>query len=175
MASATKFATLAPTDFIPEPEKPGEILVPRSPDRISDVLRVVKANPDGVTAPDVARVLRLSRPTALRMLRELEREREVYSRTMRRMQLWYPNGRLIHPYLEIFREIRGRTYRLTIQEARAGPAVQIQERSFSVLNGERVDGAIFVDYDGLESLEEAIRELRARFESKQKVLREGRK
>lgn len=166
MPQSTRFASLTPTDFVPVPESQEEILVPKSPDRISDVLRVVKANPDGATASDIARVLGMSPPTALRLLRELEREREVYSRTLRRLQIWYPNGRLIHPYLEIFKEIRGRTYRFTIQEARSGPAVQIQERSFSVLTGEHVDGAIFVDYAGLDDLEAAIKELRERYESK---------
>jgi len=165
MSSRLKFSQLDASDLTDSPRGEDEVLVPEAADRRTAVLHLVKANPDGTTAPDIARALKTSAPTALRALRELEREREVYSRMLRRIQIWYPNGRLIHPYLELFKEIRGKTYRLTVQEGRAGPSVQIQEQSFSLLHGKHVDGAIFVDYAAVEDLLSAIKELTNRYEA----------
>jgi hypothetical protein len=70
---------------------------------------------------------------------------------------------LIHPYLELFREIRGKTYRVTVQEARTGPSVQIQERSYSLLTGDRVEGAVFVEFDSLDELIEMLNEIKGRY------------
>lgn len=131
------------------------------------IVQAVKASPDGISTADVARATGVSLPTAKRILVELEKEREVYSRshTERRILVWYPNGRIVHQFLEVQKEIRGKTYRATVQEGRAGPAIQIQERSFSLLDGERVEGAIFVDYESIDDLLALLSELRHRFES----------
>lgn len=130
------------------------------------IVRVVKAHPDGLSTSDISRAVSATHPRVTRALLQLDREREVYSTTFKggAIKVWFPNGRLVHPYLELFREIRGRTYRLTVQDARYGSAVQIQERSFSVLTGERVEGAVFVDLNGLEDLIDGLSELKARFE-----------
>jgi DNA-binding LacI/PurR family transcriptional regulator len=131
------------------------------------VLQAVKTSPDGISTVDVARVSGLSVPTAKRVLAELEKEREVYSRshTEKHILVWYPNGKIVHQYLEIQREMRGKTYRVTIQEGRSGPAVQIQERRFSLLDGERVEGAIFIDYEAVDDLCGLLAELKQRYES----------
>jgi DNA-binding IclR family transcriptional regulator len=137
------------------------------------VLQVVKAHPDGVTGADIAEAMHLSHPTAMRLLRELEREREIYSRQLRSMQVWYPNGRMVHKHLQVVRELRGKTYRASIQEGRAGPLVQIQERSYSLLHGERVEGAVFIEYGALEDFIQLLRDLGVRYdqfgEQKEKV------
>lgn len=131
------------------------------------IVQAVKASPDGISTSDIARVSGLSVPTAKRILAELEKEREVYSRshTDRRILIWYPNGKIVHQFLEVQKEIRGKTYRATVQEGRSGPAVQIQERTFSLLDGERVEGAIFVDYDSVDDLFALLNELKQRYES----------
>lgn len=128
------------------------------------VLQIVKGHPDGVTGADIAEALSFSHPTAMRLLRELEREREIYSRQMRSIQVWYPNGRMVHPHMQAMRELRGKTYRASIQEGRSGPVLQIQERSYSLLHGERVDGAVFVDYAAIEDFIQLLRDLATRYE-----------
>ena len=138
---------------------------PAAPDpRKNLALQIVKSHPDGVMGADIAEALGLSHPTAMRLLRELEREREIYSRQMRSLQVWYPNGRMVHPHLQAVKELRGKTYRATVQEGRSGPLVQIQERTYSLLHGERVDGAIFVDYPALDEFIQLLRDLAARYE-----------
>jgi hypothetical protein len=129
------------------------------------VLRIVKSKPDGIGTSDVAKALEISFNTTVKMLRELEMEREIYSVKIGKATAWHPNGRLVHPYLELFKELRGTPYRVSVQEGRSGPIVQIQERSYSLLSGERVEGAIFVEYANLEGLIDALNEIKTRFEN----------
>jgi len=129
-------------------------------------LHVVKACPEGISTSEVANVIELTKPTTLRVLRELEKEREVYSRTYTKNQVsvWYPNGRLVHPYLELFRELRGITFRASVQAGRSGPMVQIQERTFSLLSGDRVEGAVFVEMGAIDDLIDMLQEVKKRYE-----------
>jgi hypothetical protein len=128
-------------------------------------LRIVKSRPDGIGTSDIAKALEVSFNTTIKTLRELEMEREIYSVKIGKSTAWHPNGRLIHPYLELFKELKGIPYRISIQEGRSGPMIQLQERSYSLLTGEHVEGAIFVEYSNLDSFIDALNEIKARFES----------
>jgi Winged helix-turn-helix DNA-binding len=165
MNSQTRATPLTANDFLGRSIQPNVDLGPQL--NRKRIVQAVKASPDGISTTDVARVVGLSIPTARRILAELEKEREVYSRshTDRRILIWYPNGKIVHQYLELQKEIRGKTYRVTVQEGRSGPAVQIQERTFSLLDGERVEGAIFIDYESIDDLFVLLGELKRRYES----------
>jgi hypothetical protein len=164
--SAHRTSSLSAQDFIREPTSPrkhaktGEVNSAR-------ILQVVKASPNGITANAVAKVVGLTRPTVLLALRELERKREVYPSPsgLGTIRLWFPNGRMVHPILELYRELRGKTYRFTIQDGRAGPVIQIQERSYSLLQGERVEGAIFFEQATLDDFQLALTELKQRYDA----------
>jgi hypothetical protein len=162
---APRASRLAAEDFLPQSLP--QVGSPADATLAQKVLQIVKGSGDGASTADIAQAVRVSGPTALKVLKELEREREVYSRshTKRPILIWYPNGRLIHPYLEVYRELRGKTYRASIQEGRSGPTVQLQERSFSLLSGERVEGAIFVDLTSLEEFIETLNELKRKYET----------
>ena len=144
-----------------------------SDERIQDdlkrqkILHIVKSHADGVSTSEVARALGVTTPTARSALREIEREREIYSKSFGKneIQVWFPNGRIVHPYLELFKDLRGKTYRYTVQEGRSGPIVQIQERSFSLLRGDRVEGAVFFDYAMVDEFVNALLEIKTRYES----------
>lgn len=165
MNSSSPGTRLTAHDFVDRATEPVQDLGPQLNRR--KIIQAVKTSPDGISTVDVARIAGLSVPTAKRILAELEKEREVYSRshTEKRILIWYPNGKIVHQYLEIQRELRGKTYRVTVQESRSGPAVQIQERRFSLLDGEHVEGAIFVDYESVDDLCELLTELKQRYES----------
>lgn len=141
------------------------------PDLNNVLLSVVRNAKEGAVTNDVRRAAedmgaKATTSTVLNHLRELEREREVYSRRIgaKGTLIWYPNGRLVHPYLESFLELRDKVYRLTVQEGRSRPLLQIQERSFSLAGGEKIDGAIFIDLDDVEALLQAVQELRNRLD-----------
>ena len=143
-----KLANVSATKFISEDkEKIGDKF------SLEDkIYKIVKNKSDGISAGEIAEVLEITKNTVLKELRALEAEREIYSTKVGNTFVWFPNGRLIHPYLELFIEIRGKPYRLSIQEGRSGPLLQIQERSYSLLDGERIEGAVFLEYDALEDL-----------------------
>ncbi len=165
MSSRLVASNLTAHDFVGRSDEPLPDLGPQL--HRKKVAQAVKAFPDGISTGDVATATGLSVPTVRRILSELEREREVYSRshTQKRILIWYPNGRIIHQYLELQRELRGKTYRVTVQEGRSGPTVQIQERRFSLLDGEHVEGAIFVDYESIDDLCALLDEMKHRYES----------
>lgn len=154
-----ELANVSTTKFISEgSEKFGEKI------SLEDkIYKIVKNKSDGVSAGEIAEILEKTKNTVLKELRALESEREIYSAKVGNTLVWYPNGRLIHPYLETFIEMRGKPYRLSIQEGKSGPLLQIQERSYSLLDGERVEGAIFLEYDAIEELVKGIDEIRNRF------------
>jgi len=165
MGSRLVPTNLTAHDFVGRSDEPLQDLGPQL--HRKKIVQAVKASPDGISTGEVAKATGLSVPTVKRILAELEKEREVYSRshTQKRILIWYPNGKIIHQYLEVQRELRGKTYRVTVQESRSGPAVQIQERRFSLLDGERVEGAIFIDYESVDDLCALLAELKQRYES----------
>lgn len=171
-----QFRDLSATDFLEGGKDDEKPLVPDTDFRADLVLQTVKAHPDGVTSAEIVEALtRMGAPiatsTLLNVLRRLEHAREVYSRPARKGAplIWYPNGRLVHPYLELLRDVRGKTYRVSVQSGRSGPAVQIQERSYSLVFGDRVDGAVFFEYDVLDQLIEMLKEIQTRYESYEKT------
>jgi hypothetical protein len=134
------------------------------------ILQLVKSHPDGISVRDLADYLEVTPKTILKKLRALEAEREIYSKKISNATYWFPNGRLIHPYLEFFRELRGKPYRFTIQEGRSGPLVQIQERSFSLLFGEKVEGAIFIELGLVDDLIDSLQDLKNRYADYEKKI-----
>ena len=132
----------------------------------SGILSFVRQNPDGTTVTAVSKAVEISEAKARALLQELCREREIYDRRVPEIKntLFYPNGRLIHKYLQESREFGAQIFRISIHEGRRTPRIQVQERSYSLLEGERVEGSIFIDSDNAERLLGMLKELLDRFE-----------
>lgn len=130
------------------------------------VLSFVRQSPEGVTAQMVSKAAKVSLSWTKQVLEELTHQREIYSRVVPGLKstMYYPNGRLIHKYLQEAREFGPQIFRVSVHEGRRTPRVQIQERRYTLLEGEKVEGAIFVDLDNLEPLLSFIRELAARLD-----------
>lgn len=176
MAITVQFQNLTAAHFLGDLQSEASVAPVEAHLRRGTVLQIVKAHPDGITAPQVVELLKrfnvsATKPTVVKDLEGLEREREVYSNQpgARAVITYYPNGRLIHPLLKASREIRGKTYQATVQQNRSGPAIQLQERTYSLLTGDRVEGAIFIDYAGLDELLLLLQEIKQRYESHQEV------
>ncbi|MBI2077220.1 MAG: helix-turn-helix transcriptional regulator [Euryarchaeota archaeon] len=134
-------------------------------DLMVPISQLVAAQPDGMATTDLADHLGVSPPTVQKALERLERERHVYSRTVGKTHVWYPNGRLIHPYLQLRKEANGRIYLFVAREGRAGPLIQIVEKSFSLLSGEKTEGSIFVEEAALDDFAKGLEELQARLKT----------
>jgi hypothetical protein len=130
----------------------------------SMVATYVRLNPDGVTAQMVAQSSGISLTWAKQVLEDLLHQRDVYSRVVPgvRAKLYYPNGKLVHKYLQDSKEIGSQIFRVSVHEGRKSPRVQIQERRFNLLEGEKVEGSIFVDIDNVEGLVTLTRDVLAR-------------
>ncbi|OPY33713.1 MAG: hypothetical protein A4E32_00640 [Methanomassiliicoccales archaeon PtaU1.Bin124] len=135
-------------------------------DIISLTLGIVRQNPDGVTAKMVADATGVTERRSRDILKELVMRREIYDREVPgiKSKLYYPNGKLVHKYLQTSKEFGHQTFRLSLHEGKRVPRLQIQERKFSLLNGETVEGAIFVDSDHAREMAEFIIETMNKFE-----------
>lgn len=134
-------------------------------------LSYVRQNSEGVTAQMVAKTVGISVSWAKRILEELDHQREIYKRNIpgAKATLYYPNGRLIHKYLQEGREFGSQIFRVSIHEGRRVPRVQIQERRFTLLEGEKVEGSIFVDLDQLGKLLDFAREVAERMDQMKQI------
>lgn len=126
------------------------------------VLRLVRAHADGITTPEIASALGIAPQTVRRACLDLEREREMTPRAIGKTVLWVPTGSPLHPYLEFFKEIRGKPYRFSVINGRRGARIQIQERSYSLVDGERVEGGIFLEAEALDEFLDALSDLKVR-------------
>ena len=134
------------------------------------ILSYVRRNFEGVTTKMVAEAADISESRAWQILRELCNEREIYKRRVPdiKARMYYPNGQLVHKYLQNKRELGSQIFRISIHEGRRLPRVQIQERNFTLLDGENVQGSIFVDLDNARELAEFITDMLARFDGYEK-------
>ena len=135
------------------------------------VLAFVRQNPDGVTVQMVTQDARVSTTWAQKVLDDLVHQREIYSRVVPGIKatLYYPNGRLIHKYLQESREIGSQIFRVSVHEGRRSPRVQIQERRYTLLEGERVEGSIFVDVENVEEMLRLIQQVMDRLNATEKA------
>jgi hypothetical protein len=118
------------------------------------ILQHTRQNEDGTTVSEIAAATGLPRHRIRSILTELEQEREIYSRRIigSNAILYYPNGKLVHKYLQRSKEFGPQIFKVSFHEGRGGPKMQIQERSFSLLEGEKIEGSIFVDNDSIDGL-----------------------
>lgn len=130
------------------------------------VLSFLRQNPDGASTQMVAQAIGLSVSRTRQILDQLVHEREAYDRDIPGVKgkLYYPNGRLIHQYLVESREMGSQIFRFSFHEGTRSPArLQIQERSFSLLGGEKMEGSIYIDTTNTEALIEALTEMVAKY------------
>lgn len=128
-------------------------------------LSIVRQYPEGITVKGIADFLNLSNDRTRVILEELVLRRDIYKRKVpgSKTVLYYPNGKLIHKYLQESKDIGDQIFRLSFHEGKKCPRLQIQERKFTLLEGEKVEGSIFIDYDNIPQFLEFINDLYLRF------------
>jgi hypothetical protein len=132
----------------------------------AQVANFVRKYPEGVSVRMVADHIGISYNRAKEILDELVLKRDLYHRKIpNSINLYYPNGKLIHKYLQESKEVNNQIFRLSFHEGRFGPRMQIQERKFSLLDGEQVEGSIFIDVNNIAQFKEFLDEMLNKFNS----------
>ena len=127
----------------------------------SFVLSMIRQNPEGITVKMVSKAADISEDRARVILDDLCKQREIYDRKVAgiKSKLYYPNGKLIHKYLQESRDLGSQIFRLSFHEGTRTPRLQIQERKYTLLDGEKVEGSIFIDIDQTESFINFLEEM----------------
>jgi hypothetical protein len=125
------------------------------------ILNYVKEFNEGVTAQMVADSVKLSLTHTRDILDDFCTKRELYKRKVPgiKQSLYYPNGKLIHKYLQSSRDMGDQIFRISFHEGWKTPRIQIQERKYTLLKGEEVEGSIFIDLNNLMPFLEFINEM----------------
>jgi len=130
----------------------------------STILNYVRQNTDGVTVSMVSKHLEVSTQRAREVLNELVMKRDLYKRSVSdKVILYYPNGKLIHKYLQDSKDFGNQIFRISFHEGKKGPMIQIQERKFTLIEGERVEGSIFIDLDTAQKFKEFLDDMLKRY------------
>jgi hypothetical protein len=129
------------------------------------ILNYVKEYNEGVTAQMVADNVKMSLSHTRDILDDLCLKRDLYKRKVPgiKQNLYYPNGKLIHKYLQSSRDMGDQIFRISFHEGWKTPRIQIQERKYTLLEGENVEGSIFIDLDNLTPLMDFLNEMMTQY------------
>lgn len=145
-----------------DPRDPDEFTQKYEKSVLQDQVRAVvrQYGEDGISAPVVADMLDITGETARRHLKELCSLREVYKqKANKQMDLYYPNGKPLHGLGTRRIEAPSEDQALELQLAQGKNDklyIHVKEKRFSLLEGERTEGAIMFP---LEHLDEFFAEL----------------
>ena len=118
----------------------------------------------------VAKSIEVSTQRAREVLNELVMRRELYKRSVsEKVILYYPNGKLIHKYLQDSKDFSNQIFRISFHEGKKNPRIQIQERKFTLVEGERVEGSIFIDLENAEKFKSFIDEMLIKYHTIKEV------
>jgi|SRR2546425_4342763 len=132
----------------------------------SFVLSYLRQNPEGVNVQMVSKFANISETRARQILGELVAQRELFTRKLAGMRdhIYYPNGKLIHKYLQDSRDFGDQVFRLSFHEGRRTPLLQIQERRFTLMDGEKVEGSIFVELGYVRQVIQFLEDMLTKFD-----------
>ncbi len=132
----------------------------------STILNYVRQNPEGVTVSMVSKHIDVSTQRAREVLNELVMKRDLYKRSIsEKVILYYPNGKLIHKYLQDSKDFGSQIFRISFHEGKINPRIQIQERKYTLIEGERVEGSIFIDLENSDGLRVFLNEMLSKFQT----------
>lgn len=144
---------------VPEGEDPKAISTQ------SLILNLIKEYPEGVSVKMVADRIGISTERARVILNELCLRREIYKRSIPGIKdnIYYPNGKLIHKYLQSSKDMGEQIFRISFHEGWKSPRIQIQERKYTLLEGEKIEGSIFIDVENIMQLIEFVNEMMTKY------------
>lgn len=137
-------------------------------DQVRGVVR--QYGEDGISASVVADMLDMSTETARKHLKELVSLREVYKqKANKQMDLYYPNGKPLHGIGSRRIEDDKGDKTLEVQLAQGKDEelhFHVKEKRFSLIEGERTEGAIMFPLDKLDEFFAELDDLASEVEDK---------
>ena len=133
-----------------------------SPQAKADIItglirRYVRDKTDGVTAPEIARDLNLAHTTVKKHLNYLVSTRQLYTKTYSpRNVVYFPNGRLSHPYQQLNIDLKNRRFRVSLIENPKGEFIYLQELENIRSMGERVIGGVIIRKENIDEVLQAV-------------------
>lgn len=120
----------------------------------------VHEHPEGVSTTIIAEKYGIQPLIARNHLEALSKLREIYSINVNRStKMYFPNGKLIHPYLQSKREFGDKSFKLSINQVGEKEVLHIQELKYSLLTGEKPEGGLLIDIKNIDDLMEEINKL----------------
>lgn len=125
------------------------------------IKQMLKQHPEGITASDLSEISGLSVITVRKHLDFLTAIREAYDRSYRgRLTIYFPNGRLVHPYSDSILEAGSSIFSFQRVENAYGSFIYIQERKKDLYtNKTRTVGGIMIGKDNVDELLDKLREV----------------
>ena len=135
---------------------------------IGYIKKYIREYPDGVAAPLIAKELGLSQTTVNKHLDYLVATRQIYKKEYSpRSVIYFPNGRLSHPYHEMNIDLPGQRFRISLIENLRGEFFYLQEIKNTPTSGENVIGGIIVRKENIEPFIDGVFKLLEREREKE--------
>ncbi len=133
------------------------------------VLRYVRDHTDGVPAQEVAEALQISHQTAKKHLDYLVATRQLYAKTYSpRNSVYFPNGRLAHPYLTRLIDTGKQQFRLSLLENTRGSYIYVQEIQRTPNVGQSVVGGVLIRREDIDKVLQGVYDILSEDEEKGK-------
>ena len=118
------------------------------------IKQILHLNPDGITVPEICETTPFTRPTIIKHLERLSASREAYKIKRRRLTIYYPNGRIVHPEAMIKVETEnGGILRGTFLNNNFGEFIYIEDINDKHISG----GGMLISLKNFESFEELVK------------------
>lgn len=115
------------------------------------ILEVLRANPEGLTAPEIKDALRFYHATVRQHLARLVERGQAISHHRGKLTLYYPNGDLVgKPYVIESKTKDGLQYVVNKLKTRDGLSYYIQQKELDAYRSLRVKGGITISKDDAE-------------------------
>lgn len=130
------------------------------------IKQILHLNPNGIAIPEICETTPFTRPTVIKHLERLVASREAYKIRRRRLTIYYPNGRIVHPeaMIKIENETGG-IFRGTFLNNNFGEFIYIEEVNNKNISG----GGMLISMKNFESFKDLIQGI----EKKKKHIENG--
>jgi hypothetical protein len=117
------------------------------------IKQILHLNGDGITVPEICEIAPFTRPTIIKHLERLAASREAYKIKRRKITMYYPNGRIVHPEAMIKVENdTGGIFRGTFLNNNFGAFIYLEEINEKNITG----GGMLISLKSFDSFKELV-------------------